>query len=155
MKKFFLYMLALSALLTACQDAFDEPSTLSLLTNNDSKKWQVVNIDDPNGFSSDNCNGDDIWIFTLFDPELSQPGYSIEDNFVSCDEDYILEEGFWRINNQGNRITLTSGDIESGNNINTVFTIIEIDNDELQLGFEVEGDNGFQLTNVTYTLRAI
>lgn len=139
----------------SCEDAFDEPSTLSLLTNNNTKKWQVVDIDDPSEFNTESCNSDDIWVFTLFDEELGQPGYAIEDNFVSCGEDYFLEEGFWRLNNQGNRITLTEGDTQSGNNINTVFTILYIDDTELQLSLAAEDFLGFQLTNVTFTFRAI
>lgn len=150
------YLFYLAIIFTfSCQDAFDEPSTLSLLTDNDSKKWQVIDIDDPSGENSVDCSADDIWIFTLFDETLGQPSYSIEDNFVSCGEEYILEEGFWRLNNQENRITLTSGDTESGNNINTVFTILYIDKDQLELSLAIEDFSGFQLTNVTLTFRAI
>lgn len=147
----------LVALALGCQKKELEPTVLTLLTDNDVKSWQTVAIE-TDGINDEPCRNDDIFVFSLFDDELELPYWQIQDNLVACsssDQSYIIGEGFWRINNQQDRLTLTLGRPGEGDNINLVFNIEYITESELRLRTEIEDEYGFFLKYEYITLRRL
>lgn len=148
MKNKLYILLAGLIVITACSKEELEPSVMTLLTANSTKSWQTVDIitDGDNDYP---CRNDDIFVFTLFDEDLGLPAWEIQDNFISCDfgneSTYLTDAGFWRLNNQQNRLTLTSGTPTDGDNINYIYYIEEITETSLRLRVDTEDEYGFQL----------
>lgn len=121
-----------------------EPSVLTLLTNNGTKSWRVVEMKINGELDQTDCQRDDIYTFTLFDESTEQTFFRIEENLISCEFEYEYEKasGSWRINNKGNRLTLLIRDeyedFDDSEEINTDFynltlDIVEISDSKLVL----------------------
>ena len=150
--------LILAALLTisACSKKELEPSVKTLLTGNSTKSWQIIDVIAEGG-NDYPCRNDDIFVFTLFDEDLGQPAWQIQDNFVACNDgrSYVAEQGFWRLNNKQNRLTLTTGTPTDGFNINLIYNIEEISESDLRLRVDIEDEYGFQLKREYLILKEI
>jgi hypothetical protein len=150
----YIALFLMSCTLWSCSNDTVEPSNLTLLTNNDSKSWRVSEYKLNGEINTTDCESDDIWTFVLFDESKNgQPGFVIEDNFIACNQDYSVE-GIWRINNKGNRITLTvplDVSVSDGFNVNLVLEIIELSDSKLVIKQFQEDLYGFKIDVLEYT----
>lgn len=139
-------LLTIGLFIFSCNQDEPEPSRLSLLTNNSTKSWRVIEYIENGESKTLDCPSDDIWTFVLFDDaQNGQPSYRIEDNFISCEsDDYIRESGIWRINNGQNRIVLSFslGGANSQFIVNESAEILELSEDRLILVFNNEDELG-------------
>ena len=120
-----------------CSNDEVEPSVLTLLTDNETKSWRVIEIETNGILDETNCQRDDIYTFTLFDETTEDRYFRVEENLISCDDydSYEKESGSWRINNKGNRLTLIiREDFEgSGNNNETISDFFNITVDIVEI----------------------
>lgn len=137
----------------SCKNEDPEPSTLTLLTSNDSKSWRVSEYYENGELNNTDCSRDDIWTFKLYDEGRNgQSSFTIEDNFISCGSKYSIS-GIWRINNLGNRITLTTpilGNVQAGFNQNEVYEIIELSDSKMIFRLFEEDDYGISIKKAEY-----
>ena len=153
MKSIYFSIVTCALLLGSCSQKELDPTVMTLLTDNDVKSWQIVKVE-VDGINEFPCRNDDIFVFQLFDEELELPYWQLQDNYVACFEEYITFDGFWRLNNRGDLLTLTVGRPGEGN-LNFVYHIEYISDSELRLRTDVEDFYGFSFSHEYLTLRRL